>query len=138
MPNTRTIKAGNRNYVVTTATANVDGWPLIEVGPAGTTTSVSTLMIQFTPSEDFVGNFVVMGRTLGQASQDADIPFAAIPYRRISLNGVAQDYALVNAPIAGAAIIQVPANGLTVVLTDGLTAGKMTLTMWDLAGSSAI
>lgn len=133
-----TIKAGNRSYKVTTSTELMAGFPFLEIGPAGTTSFVSTLIVQFKPDENFAGDFVVMGRTLGTAADSADVPFVPIPYRVVSLNDVAQDYSMVSAPIAGSAMIQIPANGMSVALLDGLTAGSMQLTMWDLQGGSAI
>lgn len=133
-----TIKAGARKYKVTESTARLDGHPYIELGPAGTSTLVSTFMVQFNPDENFAGDFVVMGRTMGVAADSVDVPFVPIPYRIVSLNNVAQDYDLVSAAIAGPALIQIPANGLSVVLINGLTAGSMQLTMWDLSGSSAV
>lgn len=138
-----TIYAGARQYKVTTATAQVPGFPYLELGPAGTTSGVSTFMVQFNPGEDFAGDFVVMGRTMGIAADAADVPFVPIPYRVGSLNNIAQ---VVNGvgwpwsldPISTAALIQIPANGLSVVLMNGLTAGSMQLTMWDLSGGSAV
>ncbi len=133
-----TINASNRTFRVNAATATLPGFPFIEIGPAGTTTFVSTMMVQFNPDNLFAGNFVVMGKMLGQAADTAGMPFLPIPYRRVSLNNVASDYAMVSDAIAGPALIEIPANGMSIVILDGLDAGTMDLAMWDLQGNSAV
>lgn len=137
MPPT-TIHAGARSFLVTIDTANRPGHPYIELGVAGTNELTSTMIVQFTPDQNFSGNFVVMGRTLGTAADLASVPFVPVPYRLISLNDVAQTYQMVSTAIAGNALIQIPANGLSIVLMNGLDAGTMQLTAWDVNGSSAI
>lgn len=133
-----TIHAGARFFRVNTNTAAVPGHPYIEIGVAGTNTLTSTMMVQFTPSVDFAGDFAVLGRTMGTAADANDIPFIPVPYRVVSLNDEAQGYEMSSALIAGSALIQIPANGLSLVLLNGLTAGEMKLTMWDVSGSSAV
>jgi hypothetical protein len=134
-----TIHASNRSYRVVPATANVPGFPFLEIGPAGTSSSVSVHMVQFSPSINFDGAFVVEGRVMGTASDSANVPFVPIPYRRVSLANVAQEYAIVTDAITGAATIQIPANGLSVVLQMSVpTQGYCDIVMWDLQGSSAI
>jgi hypothetical protein len=132
-----TIKAGARYYKLTPAAQSLPGAPFLELGPAGTTSLVSTLMVQFNPTDLWSGSFVVVGRMLGTAAADRDTPFVPIPYRRISLADVAQDYAMVTAQITGAAIIQIPANGMTIALMFEALAGQMDITAWDLQGNSA-
>ncbi len=140
----RTIGGGERYYGVTTATVNVPGFPYLEIGPAGTTQQSSTMMIQFTPDLSFSGNFVVLGKMLGQVAQDRNTPFVPIPYRVGSLNNVAQVDSNGNgwpwsiAPIAGNAIIRVPSGGLSIILLIGLDAGRMDITSWGLQGNSAV
>lgn len=130
----QTRKASNRFYTVTAA----DDGVLLELGPAGTTGLVSTFTVNFNPALDWNGQFVVMGRPLGVASDNANTPFVPIPYRIVSLNNSAQDYSMVSAAISGAALIQVPANGLSIALLTACSVGKCDLTSWDLQGSSAI
>lgn len=135
----QTIQGASRYYRVTKDTVANPGWPFLELGPAGTSTSVSTLMVQFSPSLDFDGQFVVEARMLGQSAKDKDIPFGPVPYRRIQLANVAQDYAIATLPISTAGIIQIPANGLSVVLQmTAPTAGFCDICTWDLQGSSAV
>lgn len=131
-----TIKAGARRYVVTTSTANMAGWPFLELGPAGTTQQVSTMVIQFTPTVDFVGQFVVCGRNLGVAANEVDVPFVPVPYRRVNLNNLASDYTIVSDPISGVAKIAVPASGDSIALLCAISAGQMTITSWDLQGNA--
>lgn len=133
-----TIKGGARRYTITTDTAGLTGWPFLELGPAGTTAFASVMMIQFTPTVTFAGSFAVLGRTLGSAANEVDVPFVAIPYRRVSLADVASDYTMVSDVISTSALIQVPANGLSVALLSSITAGQMTITSWGLEGSSAV
>lgn len=130
----QTTKGGSRQYTVTTA----DNSSLLEIGPAGTTQSVAVFVVQFNPSLTWAGSFVVKGRTLGTAADALNMPFDALPYRRVSLAHNASDYAIVSDPITGAAIIQIPANGLSIALQVVCTAGSCNLTSWDLQGSSAI
>lgn len=138
-----TIKASNRFYRVSTKTADLAGFPYIELGPGNTSSSVGGLMIELNPSELFAGDFVVMARPSGAASDTNDTPFVPIPYRVGSLNNVAQ---VVNgqgwpwsaANLSQSAIIWIPTNGLSIVFMDGLTAGTMDLTSWDLQGAPAL
>lgn len=141
---TATIKAGSRYFKVNTDTAAITGFPYIELGPGNTSSSTGGLMIQFNPSELFAGDFVVMARTMGTAADAADIPFVPVPYRVGSLNNVAQvsvggqGWPWATAAISTSAIIWVPTNCLSVVLVDGLTAGQMELTAWDMNGAPAL
>lgn len=136
-----TIKAGARYYRVTPATASQTGAPFLELGPAGTSLSVSLMMIQFNGTQLFDGLFNVMGRIMGPAADAVDVPFIPIPYRRVTINNVAQDYAFSTVPISGggATLIQVPANGMSIVLQmAAATLGTCDIVSWDLQGSSAI
>lgn len=140
----RTINGAERYFGVTAATAGVSGFPYLEIGPAGTTQQTSTMMIQFNPNDQFAGNFAVLGKMLGQAAQDRNMPFVPIPYRVGSLNNIAQIDANGNgwpwstALIAGPAVIRVPAAGLSVILLIGLDAGQMDICSWGLQGNSAV
>jgi hypothetical protein len=140
----RTITGSNRYYGVSTQTVNVPGYPYLEIGPAGTTQGDSVMMIQFNPSENFAGNFVVLGKMLGQAAQDKGTPFVPIPYRVGSLNGVAQVDINGNgwpwsiAPISGAALIRLPSGGVSIIIELGLEAGQMDILTWGLDGNSAV
>jgi len=134
-----TIHASNRSYRVVPATANVPGFPFLEIGPAGTTKSVSTFAVQFSPSVGFDGLFVVEGHVMGTAADGVNAPFGPIPYRRVMLNNVAQLYEIVTDAISTSALIQIPANGLSVALQmTAPTVGFCDVLVWDLQGSSAI
>jgi hypothetical protein len=139
----QTIMAGSRTFGVTPATAQMEGFPYIELGPGNTSSSTGGLLVQFNPSENFVGDFAVLGRTMGQAAMDLGTPFVPIPYRVGSLNNVAQVTNGIGWPwsvasISTSAIVWIPTNGLTIVLLDGLTEGRMDLTAWDLQGAPAL
>lgn len=138
-----TIHAGARYFKVTTATAQIPGHPYIEIGVAGTQTLTSTMIVQFTPSEDFAGDFAVLARTLGKAADTNDVPFIPVPYQVGNLNNVAQvvdgrGWPWATAAIGQTAIIAVPASGLSLALLNGLTAGSMQITTWDVNGSFGV
>ena len=101
---------------------------------------VGTWMVGFKPSEDFVGAFGVLGRPIiPPAANDLATAwtYQSIPYRRISLNGVASDYALVAVDVGGTAdLIQIPANALSIGLLIACTAGSCDVVSWDLNGPS--
>jgi hypothetical protein len=134
-----TIKASNRRYRVTPATAQQVGFPFLEIGPAGTSGRTAVHMMQFSPSGGFDGQFVVEGRLLGNAADEVDVPFQPIPYRRITLANTAQDYAIVTDILTTAATIMIPASGLSIALQmSAATTGFCDIVMWDLQGSSGI
>jgi hypothetical protein len=136
---TPTIKGINRFYRVTPDIVNVAGYPFLEIGPAGTGTLVSTFMVQFNPVANFDGQFSVQGRILGQNALDKAFPWGPIPYRRVTLADTAQAYEMVADPILTGALIQIPANGLSVVLQIAPpSVGYCDICMWDLQGSSAV
>lgn len=145
MPTLNTIKGASRYFLVKPDISGVPGFPYLELGPGGTSSSVSMLMVQFNPTLGFDGSFVVLARPMGPAAADASIPFEPVPYRVGSLNNVAQigtdgrGWPWSKDTITGTAIIQIPTNGLSVVLL--LTApsvGTCGIASWDLQGSSAV
>ena len=135
---------GNRFYRVNVGTSQVPGFPYLELGPPGTTQTDGVMVIEFNPDLNFAGNFVVLGKILGQAALEKDTPFVPIPYRVGNLNGVAQvdtngnGWPWSTAPISGAAVIRVPGGGLSIILEIGLDAGQMDITSWGLQGNSAL
>lgn len=50
----------------------------------------------FVPAVDFDGQFAVMGRVPRVQPSDLTVPWVPIPYRRITLNNVASDWAIVS------------------------------------------
>jgi hypothetical protein len=115
-----------------------DDGNIIEFGPAGTNNQVGTMVLQFKSSIGAQFSVVVMGRVFGVAADSADMPFVPIPYRIISLNNVAQDYAIVADTIVTDALIQVPANGISVAVLAGWTSGTVAVAAWDMNGPGAI
>lgn len=128
-----TTRIGNRRYTL----RNQPSDPVLEIGPAGVASQAGIMTIQFTPTLDFDGQFVVVGRCVGTAAETAQAPFVPIPYRRVSLNNEASDRALVSDPINGTALIEVPANGITVGLIAAWAAGQCDVLSWDVSGSSS-
>lgn len=126
------VKASNRLNVVT-QTNNGD---IFEFGPGGGVSQVGAIVFQFAPSLDFAGTFLVIGKMMGVAAETA--PFLPISYRRVNINTLASDYAIVADAVVPSAIIQVPSNGLSIALLVSCTAGKCQVYSWDLQGSSAI
>lgn len=130
------LKGSNR-YNVITATNNGDILPL---GPAGTTSFVGTMGVQFAPSLDFVGSFQVLGKIMGTAADNA--PYVPIPYRRVTVvaggSVVASDYAMVSDPVVPTAMIHVPSAGLSIALLITCSAGTCQVFSMDLQGNSAV
>lgn len=132
-----TKKLGSRKVVINASTLADTPDRILELGPAGTTQQVSTLMIQFVPDLSWNGEVVVVGRMVGQAAQDGNAPFVPVPYRIVSLDNVAADYAMVSDAITGTATIQVPTNGMTIGLLGAADpVGSLTAYPWDLQGPS--
>ncbi len=142
----QTIHASNRRYRVTPAVASQQGFPFLEIGPAGLPRVASFFVVQFAPSIGFDGQFVVEGHVMGDAAQDmgppnstVDVPFGPIPYRRIMLNNIAQVRELVTDPITTSALIEIPASGLTVALQIAPPSGGFCdILIWDLQGTSTL
>lgn len=121
----------NRTYAIIPD----DNGVILTLGPAATSTSVGTFVIQFNPDGASDYSAVVMGRIWGQAAKEKNVPFLPIPYRRCTLNNAASDYAIVSDAITGASLIQVPANW-EIGLLVAVTAGSCTVCSWDLQGNS--
>lgn len=122
----------NRYFIITPA----DNGDIAEIGPAGTPSSTAVLSVQFDPSIDFVGSFVVLAKTMGQAAGSANAPFLPVPYRRVNVAGVASDRILVADPIRAVGKIEVPSNGDSIALLVECTQGTCPIYSWDLQGSS--
>ncbi len=94
--------------------------------------------VQFYPDDLFSGSLTPVGRSAGKDAHDADVGFGTVPYRRVQMNGVASDRAIVSDgnPIATDFIIEVPASGLSIaLLIDVSVAGGLLLTQ-PLSGPS--
>lgn len=128
----QTIKPiSGRSYGITSA----DNGLILSLGPAGTSSSVGTFIVQFNPDVLSDYQVAVMGRVWGPAAKDKNVPFLPIPYRRCTLNNVASDYAIVSEFITGASMIQVPANWEIGFLVS-CSAGLCDVVSWDLQGNS--
>lgn len=121
----------SRSYVITSA----DNGLVLTLGPAATSSSVGTFVVQFNPDVDSDYQAVVMGRCWGPAAADKNVPFVPIPYRKVTVANVAQKYEMVSDTVSGATLIQVPANW-EVGLLVSCSAGTCSVCSWDLAGSS--
>lgn len=122
----------SRFYLVTTA----DQGDILEFGPAASAGNVGVFTFEFAPSLDFLGSFKVMGKVFGLAA--APGPFLPIAYRRVNINALASDYAIVADDVVPAAIIQVPANGMKIAMLVTVTQGTCGIYSWDMQGPSAI
>ena len=112
-----------------------DNGDILEIGPAGTSSSGGVMAIQFVPDVNYIGSVVLVGKVFGQAAKDAGAPFMPISYRRVTVNNVASDYAIVSDPITGATTIQVPSNGISIGLLVTCSAGICQVVSMDLQGS---
>lgn len=129
-------QVSSRAFAISQANLPPDG--MYDLGPAATSHGVGTFVIQFVPDGAWVGQIAVLGRCFGVGAQDVDAQPMAIPYRRVNVAGAASDYAIVSDTITQPGIIQVPANGLSVILAVSCEAGSCAVTSWDLMGPSAI
>lgn len=129
-----TTPRSNRYFKLTTD----DNGNIIDLGPAGTTSMVSTMPIQFKASVDFAGTLGVVGRAVGPAAAEHAAPFESIPYKRVNVGGIASDYAIVSDPITASGKIDVPANGMCIGLVVAISAGSCEVFPWDLQGNSAV
>jgi hypothetical protein len=103
-------------------TANNGGTAVF--GNTSTENPFGTWTFQFIPDGSFAGGFAIMGRAARWPTTDAVVPWMPIPYRRVVLANVAQDYTIVIATLNGTPdIIAVPANGIAVGLQINCTAG---------------
>lgn len=133
------IPSSNRFRRVTVA----DNSNTLVLGNAGTPSSTAVWEIQFNPSLDFDGVFYLLGHvrqlatpsTQTSPSGGSVTPYLQIPYRRINMNGVPQDWAIVNDAIVGASIIQVPSNGMSIGVTVVCSRGTCDITSYDVQGS---
>jgi len=128
------VPASNRYRLVTIA----DNGNTIVLGRATTPQSVGVFEIQFNPDTNFNGSFIVVAHVGPPGPNIPTMPFMPISYRRINIGNVAQDWAIVSAPITGAAIIQVPANGLSIGLLTNVLAGTCDIVSYDLQGASSM
>lgn len=96
----------------------------------------SVMTIQFATNQNWQGTISVLGRIYGPPANADNVGFLPIPYRRVILGPTASDRALVSDPLTGAFLIEVPANGITVALSIGTTAGFGRLYSWPLFGSA--
>lgn len=111
---------------------------LLEFGIGSEFFMTGAVVIQFDPSFDFVGNLRVMGRILGQVAENDDVPFVPIPYRLISLGGVANISRVpVLDDITQSCIIEIPISGLTGALLIACSGGTCDCYRTAVEGCSA-
>lgn len=125
------VPASNRFNIVKPA----NNGDILEFGPGGSISQVGFLEFEFAPSPDFVGSFKVMGKMMGVSGATA--PFLPVSYRRVNINALASDYAIVADDVVPAAIIRVPASALSIGLLVTCTVGTCQIYSWDVQGSSA-
>lgn len=131
-------KISSRTYKITSA----DHGNFLELGPAATSGQMGAFVLQFDPAAGWDGTLVLYARPFGQAADATNVPFLPVPYRRIALGAgnavVAADYQLVSDALVGEALIQVPANGLSIAILVAASQGACTMVSWPLQGTSAI
>lgn len=124
-------QVSSRSHVITSENDGV----ILTFGPAATSTSVGTFVMQLNPDAASDFEVIVMGRCWGQAAKDQDVPFVPISYRVASLNNVAQLYQLSLDAISASALIQIPGNW-EIGLLVSCTTGTCSVTSWPLLGNS--
>lgn len=80
-------------------------------------------------SSSFSGTVTVKARK--QGSSDAPV---AVPYKKLHLNGLAGDASYVSTGITGTSLIEVPCEGMDVVLSTAYTSGSLAVRHSDHAG----
>ena len=126
----------NRLYLITPD----DHGQILELGPGGNNQWTGTFILQFSPDSRWNGSLIVMAKVSGQAGLDANIPFVPVPYRRVSLNNAASDYAITAdtlvLPLGGK--IQVPASGDSIGLLVACTTGSCYVVSNQVNGGSSV
>ena len=90
----------------------------------------------FVPDVGCDAVFTVMGRAPRISTADTSAPWVPIPYRRITLNNVASDYAIVSDNVSGASSILVPTVGGQVGLLVSVTTGNCTIYKVNVNGAT--
>lgn len=120
-----------RSYVVTPA----DHGKVLSLGNANDG-RVSTFGVCFMPDPSWQGTLGVVARLMGIPAREAHVGFASIPYKRVNLEGLASDRAVVSDPLSGFFIIEVPASALVVGVEVNCIQGFGQLFSWPLSGPS--
>jgi len=125
---TTTQAVGNRTRVVSSAD---DGKFLLLAEPnsVGGIQWSGTWTIEFSPSDDFDGTLVVMGRAPGRAAAQNPPAFVPMTYQADFLNGLTplDPTQRQNAVITDASSITVPAVGKSIALLVSCARGTMTV-----------
>lgn len=90
----------------------------------------------FVPDIGCDATFTVVGRAPRISTSDTTAPWVPIPYRRVTLNNVASDYAIVSASVTGTSSILVPSTGGAVGLLVAINTGECTLHSIPVTGST--
>lgn len=94
----------------------------------------------FIPSIDWDGGFVVLGRPPRISTADLTVPWLPVPYRRVTVNNVCSDYAMVSDGLAlavsGPYQILVPACGISIGLLVACNAGVCMIYGQKVTGST--
>lgn len=90
--------------------------------------------VHFVPDLLFQGSVTIMARERGPGAAQDNVAFVPVPYRRVSLNNVAQDYQFVSDLITGNALLHIPAAGLTIAVLANCTVGSAVIYNHPLAG----
>jgi len=80
--------------------------------------------------------FTVMGRAPRISTADTTAPWIPIPYRRVTLDNVASDYAIVSASVSGTSSILVPSTGGAVGLLVAMNVGEVVIYSQLVTGST--
>jgi hypothetical protein len=129
------IKGNGPTFRVTTA----NNGDIVELG-VGATGQVATLVIDFEPSLNWIGQFAVVGKSFGQAANPT-ASFKPVPYRLVNSANTAGRYEMLGGDtslISDSACIQVPANGLSIALLVACSQGSMDINVYRMEGSSAV
>lgn len=81
-------------------------------------------------------SLTVLGRSPRISTADYSAPWIPVPYRRVTIDNVASDYAMVSAVVRGTSSILVPTCGASVGLLVAITTGAATMRCVPVQGAA--
>lgn len=137
-----TVKVGGRSFIINAAndyvlpTADGDAensGTMVQIVDTGTMSMTITVKGQSLA----LPQVAVVQNPQGTNPAPSDA-FAAIPYRKLHLNGSVGDASYVSTAITGASIIWIPSGGIQPVLSVAYTSGSATVYFTPVRGSAAL
>lgn len=109
---------------------------ILAIGNTSDENPSGAVRIWFVPDVTSDATFTVVGRAPRISTADTTTPWIPIPYRRVTLNNLASDYAIVSAAVSGTSSILVPTTGGAVGLLVAMNAGECAIHSIPVEGST--